>query len=95
VAFGTPAFAAGIEAGDVIASIGGTAFTTLPAAIKDRKAGEQVAIAFRRPSGEVVTSTITLGEDPAMQAATIESTGGTLTAEQKAFREAWVGSKVK
>jgi predicted metalloprotease with PDZ domain len=93
VAFGTPAFAAGLEEGDVITSIGGVAFTTLEAALKERKPGDRVAIEFRRPSGEVVTSTITLAEDPALGAATIESTGGTLTPEQKAFRESWVGSK--
>jgi predicted metalloprotease with PDZ domain len=95
VAFGTPAFGAGLEEGDVITSIGGAAFTTLPAALKDRKPGDEVAIEFRRRSGEVIKATITLGEDPAWQAATIESTGGTLTPEQKAFRESWVGSKVR
>ena len=95
VAFGTPAFAAGLEQGDVITSFGGVAFTTLPAALKDRKPGEPVAVEFRRPSGEIVTSTITLAEDPAWQAATIESTGATLTPEQKSFREAWVGSKAR
>jgi predicted metalloprotease with PDZ domain len=95
VAFGTPAFNAGIEAGDVITSIGGTAFTTLAAALKGRKPGEEVAVEFRRPSGETVQSTIALGEDPGLQAATVESTGGTLSPAQKAFREAWMGSKVK
>ncbi|HJR58538.1 MAG TPA: PDZ domain-containing protein [Vicinamibacterales bacterium] len=95
VAFGTPAFAAGIEGGDVITSIGGAAFTNLAQALKNRKPGEKLAVEFRRPSGEVVKSTVTLGQDPAWRAATIESTGGTLTPEQKAFRDSWVGSKVK
>src|SRR5690606_4225472 len=36
VAFGTPAFAAGLEADDVITSMGGAAFTTLAAALKGR-----------------------------------------------------------
>jgi predicted metalloprotease with PDZ domain len=95
VAFGTPAFAAGIEEGDVITSVAGTAFTTLAAALKDRKPGDQISIEFRRPSGEVVKSTLTLAEDPGLVATTVESTGGTLTAEQKTFRESWAGSKVK
>jgi len=95
VPFGAPAFAAGLEEGDVITSFGGTAFTTLAAALKDRKPGENVTVEFRRPSGEVVTSNVTLAEDPAMQVLTIESAGGTLTPAQKAFRDAWLGSKVK
>jgi len=95
VAFGTPAFDAGLEQGDIITSVDGVAFTALAAAVKDRKPGDRLAIEFRRPSGLVVKSTLTLGEDPALQAATIESTGGTLTPEQKAFRDAWLGSKVK
>jgi predicted metalloprotease with PDZ domain len=95
VPFGTPAFAAGLEQEDVITSIGGTAFTTLAAALKDRKPGDQVPIEFRRPSGVVVKATLTLAEDPALQAVTIESTGGTLTPEQKAFRDSWVGSKAR
>jgi predicted metalloprotease with PDZ domain len=93
VAFATPAFAAGLEGGDVITSMGGTAFTTLVAALKDRKPGDQLAVEFRRPSGVVVKSTMILSEDPALDAATIETTGGTLTPAQKAFRESWVGSK--
>jgi predicted metalloprotease with PDZ domain len=95
VAFGTPAFEAGIEQGDTIVSMGGTAFTSLGAALKDRKPGDEIAVEFRRPSGEVVRSTITLREDPALVAATVESTGGTLTPAQQAFRQSWIESKVK
>jgi len=95
VPFGPPAFAAGLEQGDIITSVGGTAFTNLAAVLKDRKPGDQLVVEFRRPSGVVVTSTLRLAEDPALQAVTVESTGGTLTPEQKAFREAWVGSKIK
>ena len=95
VPFGSPAFAAGLEQGDVITSVDGVAFTTLAAALKDRKPGDKLAIEFRRPSGVVVKGTLALIEDPGLQAATIESTGGTLTAEQKAFRESWVGPKYR
>jgi predicted metalloprotease with PDZ domain len=95
VPFGTPAFAAGIEEEDVIVSADGTAFTTLAAALKDKKPGQQIAMEVRKPWGEVVKTTLTLAEDPALAAGTIESTGGTLTPEMKAFREAWAGSKVR
>ena len=63
--------------------------------VEYRSVEDVLTIEFRRPSGEVVKSTLTLAEDPALQAAMVEATGGTLTAEQKTFREAWVGSKVK
>ena len=36
-----------------------------------------------------------LKEDPALEAVLVEETGGTLTADQKAFRDAWLGSKQK
>ena len=38
-------------------------------------------------------TTITLAEDPAVEAVPIEAAGGVLSAEQRAFREAWLGSK--
>jgi predicted metalloprotease with PDZ domain len=95
VAFGTPAFAAGIEQGDTILSVGGKAFSNLPEVLKDRKPGETVEIELRRPTGQLVKTTLTLGTDPALQAVTIESTGGTLSPAQKAFRDAWMGPKAK
>jgi predicted metalloprotease with PDZ domain len=95
VAPGTPAFAAGIEGGDTILSVNGTAFTNLADVLKDRKPGEALQVELRRPTGQVVKTTLTLGEDPSLQAVTIESQGGTLTPEQKAFRDAWLGPKVK
>ncbi len=79
----------------MITSVDGAAFTTLPAALENKKPGEQVAIEFRKPSGEVVKRHLTLAEDPGTMAATIESTGGTLTPEMKTFRESWAGSKVR
>ena len=95
VAFGTPAFEAGIEQDDVITSMGGAAFSSLSGALKGRNPGDEIAVEFRRPSGEVVKSTITLREDPSLVAATVESTGGTLTPAQQAFRQSWIESKVK
>jgi hypothetical protein len=36
---------------------------------------------------------LTFAEDPAEHAVLAESSGNPLSAEQKAFREAWLGSK--
>lgn len=95
VPFGTPAFAAGIEEEDVIVSADGAAFSTLAAALKEKKPGQQIAMEVRKPWGEVVKTTLTLAEDPALAAGTIESAGGALTPEMKAFRESWAGSKAR
>ena len=38
---------------------------------------------------------MTLKEDPSMTAALVEDAGGTPTAEQKAFRDAWLGSHAR
>jgi hypothetical protein len=38
---------------------------------------------------------MTLQADPSMEIAAIEDAGGTLSAEQKAFRDAWLGSHVR
>jgi predicted metalloprotease with PDZ domain len=91
VDWGTPAFNAGLEGGDVITSVDGKPFEPF----KSRKPGDKVTLEVKRPTGKVVTLTMILAEDPALDALPIETTGGALTAEQKAFRDSWLGSKVR
>jgi predicted metalloprotease with PDZ domain len=91
VAWGTPAFDAGLEEGDVIASVDGKPFD----GFKARKPGDRVVLAVSRPTGKKVSLTMTLGEDPGLEAVPSERAGGTLTSEQKAFRENWLGSKAR
>src|SRR5687767_5937604 len=96
VAWGTPAFDAGLEQGDLITSLKGEAFTGgIGQAFAKQKPGDKVTIEFKRPTGATGTATITLRENPAVDAVPIESGGGTLTAEQKAFRDAWLGSRLR
>lgn len=95
VAWGTPAFAAGLEEDSVLTEIDGRPASQILEVLKGRKPGDRVAIAFTRRSGERATATLTLGEDPALEGVPAESAGGTLTPEQKAFRDAWLGSKRK
>jgi predicted metalloprotease with PDZ domain len=96
VEWGTPAFKAGIEQGDVITAVDGQPFSGgIAKALAPRKPGDRVTIEFRRPTGAAVKTTMALGEDPSLAAVAVESSGGTLTAAQKAFRDAWLGPRVR
>jgi predicted metalloprotease with PDZ domain len=96
LAWGTPAFEAGLEQGDSITSLNGVAFTGgAGEALAKHKPGDKVRIEFKRPTGATGTATMTLRENPAVEAVPVESGGGTLSAEQKAFRDAWLGSRLR
>lgn len=91
VAWGTPAFEAGLEQGDVITAVDGKPFDTF----KGRKPGERLSLEARRPTGKTVSLTVALAEDPTLEAVAVEDAGGTLSPAQKAFRESWLGSKAR
>lgn len=91
MAWGSPAFEAGLEHDDVLTSIDGKPFNA--AALKNRKPGDKVAFEVRHPGGATGSGVLTFAEDPAEQAVLAESSRNPLSAEQKAFREAWLGSK--
>ena len=86
---GSPAFEAGLEHEDVLISVDGQPFSA--ALLKDRKPGDRVTFEVRRR--RLGKGTLTFGADPARQAVLNESAGKPLTAEQKAFRAAWLGSQ--
>jgi predicted metalloprotease with PDZ domain len=89
--WGSPAFDAGLENGDVVTAVEGKPFSA--DAVKNRKPGDTVAMMVRRMDGRTAALTLTFAEDPRLTAVTVESAGRTLTAEQKAFRDAWLGPK--
>jgi predicted metalloprotease with PDZ domain len=95
---GTPAYEAGLEQDDQITEVEGKAISTfqhLQEAIAARKPGDQLKISFKRRTGAPATATITLREDPAIEAVLLEDTGATPTPAQKAFRDAWLGSRIR
>ena len=51
-------------------------------------------IQFTRRGAEF-RGVITLVEDPTLEVVSLESTGVALSADQKAFRDGWLGSKRK
>jgi predicted metalloprotease with PDZ domain len=90
---GTPAARAGFDQDDVITSVDGKPFggtATLASVVSSHAPGDRISIEFKHPDGASGTGVVTLTEDPTMEAVPVESTGGTPTAEQKAFRAAWL-----
>jgi len=97
VNWGTPAFKAGIEEGDVITAVDGKPVGSLAdwqAAVRAHKPGESIAVEFSR-HGTTVKTAVSLTEDPTVEVVTLEAQGGTLTADQKKLRDGWLATKRK
>lgn len=95
VPFGSPLYKAGVEQDDQVVSVDGTELsspTALEQVLTRHAPGDTVPIRYVRRSGEMVNTTITLDEDPRIEIVPIEKTGGTLSAEQKKFRDEWLNS---
>jgi predicted metalloprotease with PDZ domain len=92
---GTPAYQAGLEQHDTIVEMDGRAVASiqqLNEAIAAKKPGDRITIAFKRGS-LTGTANVTVREDPDLEAVLLEDTGATPSAEQKAFRDRWLGSQ--
>ena len=93
VAFNAPLYKAGVDFGDIITSIDGAPATQDSwAALTAKAPGTAVKLGVLRRGGATVTLTLTLDADPSMQ---IVDLGNGMTDAQKAFRDNWLGSKVK
>jgi predicted metalloprotease with PDZ domain len=89
-------YAAGLDRGDVILSLDGQPTLTgdaLSALMSERRAGDVVAVEFVQ-RGEQKTARMTLVEHPALEAVPYEGAGMELTPRMRAFREAWLASRV-
>jgi predicted metalloprotease with PDZ domain len=96
VAFNSPLYKAEVDFGDIIQSIDGQPATMDTwAALTAKPAGTQVRLVILRRGGLTATSTLVLESDPSLTVVDLAANGGTLTETQKAFRDAWLGSKVK
>jgi predicted metalloprotease with PDZ domain len=96
VPFGTPAYDAGLDTGDVVTTIAGDPATAAAwNGLSRRKPGDTVPITIRRRDGKTEGKTLAIKADPSLVVEAVENGGGELTAAQKAMREAWLGSKVK
>ena len=95
VNWGTPAFQAGIEERDVLTSADGRPIATIEdwqAAVRAHKPDDSMAVELTR-HGTAVKTTIAVAADPTVEVVTLESTGATLSADQKMMRDAWLRSR--
>jgi len=91
----SPLYKAGVAQDDQLVSLDGTALTSMAKydeVLARHKAGDSVALRFVRRSGETVNAMLVLDEDPRIEVLPVETTGGTLTADQKRFRDLWLNS---
>ena len=91
----SPLYKAGVAQDDQLVNLGGVELRSPNAwndVLSKRKPGERVSLRFVRRSGETVNTTIVLEEDPTVEVVPIEKSGGTLTDEQRRFRDSWLGS---
>jgi predicted metalloprotease with PDZ domain len=94
----SPLYKAGVAQDDQLVSLGGTPLTStanFDEALARHKAGDSVPLRFVRRSGETVNATLVFDEDPRVEVVPVEQTGGTLTGDQKTFRESWLNSLQK
>lgn len=96
VPFGSPLYKAGVAQDDYVVSLDGTDIVRegqVEEILARHRPGERVALRFVRRGGEKVETTITFEEDPRIEIVPVERTGGTLSADQKRFRDAWLGAQ--
>lgn len=92
---GTGLYLAGLESGDEIIAVGDTTIDSQAGwddALTALKPGDTVAVRFNQRGAER-TGQLTLGNDPNVELVRIETTGVQPTAEQLAFRTAWLGAE--
>jgi predicted metalloprotease with PDZ domain len=93
---GTPLYEAGVEIGDVLVSLDGTALSA-PGQIEEiaatRLPGDVLELVFQS-RGQTLSARLTLVEDPRLEVLSYEDAGLTLTDAMRERRAEWLGSKV-
>lgn len=94
---GSPLYEAGVEAGDRIVRVGTVAITSdtaWRAVVAAHKPGDSAPITFMQ-RGIERTGTLRFASNPQLRAVPVEDDGGTLSEAQRAFRQGWLGSRVR
>ena len=94
-AYASPLHEAGIERDDVLATLDGHRLTSgaqIDRLVSAKSPGDVVTIEFVR-RGQRNAASATLDADGRIEIVPVESTGTALTERQRAFRDAWLGSR--
>ena len=92
----SPVYAAGIDQDDTLTQIAGERVTSAEAVntvLSRHRPGERVTIVYIDRTGASRTAGVVLAENPHVDVATVESTGGSLSSAQRAFRDRWLKSQ--
>ena len=92
---GTPLYLAGLDAGDAIIKMDENNIVneqSISDFLKTKNPGEIVNITFER-DGKILSTTIKLANNPAVEVVAFEKVGLTITSEIEAFRKSWLNSK--
>lgn len=92
----SPLYKAGVAQDDQLLQLGDVPLGSTAAwdeTLLTHTPGATVPIRYVRRSGEMVSGTITLDEDPRVDVVPLETTGGTWSSDQQQFRESWLNSR--
>lgn len=95
VLIGTPLYEAGAETGDRIVSVNGVQMAApgaLELALRGLAAGDEVTLELETRGGRRTTSAM-LAPNRAVEVVRVEAGGGSVSAEARAFRQAWLGAR--
>src|SRR5262245_33310553 len=90
----TPAYKAGLDVDDIVRQLDGTRVNSaddVAAVLRRHKPGDTIPVEYVNGAGTAAQSKVVLAEDPQIEMVPIESNGGTLNAQQRSFRRAWLG----
>ncbi len=98
VPFDSPLYKAGVAQDDQIVSLAGLQVTSMQdvqGVLEKHQPGARLDLRYVRRSGEVVNIGVTTEEDPRIEIVPVESTGATLSPEQRQARAAWLAPRAK
>jgi predicted metalloprotease with PDZ domain len=90
----TPAYRAGLDVDDVVRQLDSMRVTSaedIATVLRRHKPGDTISVEFVDRTGAATEAKIALVEDPKVEMVAIDLAGGTLSAEQRTFRQAWLG----